>query len=236
MPITLPPSASRFHPSAFLAALLAGALAIPAVQAADSPHAIQGIRVGDNKYKVISISGMKCADARKQTLPYEPRSEADALVCTWQSSGKAYIVLNTIAPETLVVKFYTPAVRVGEITATYAPGVTYDQLRAEFNAKPFSEARPGKGDGKGRDPAGEAYWIDGELLTRLSCAKNGCAITSGSNYLKAKTMTDARRALDKLARQTDKQTEEQAAKHAEGTPAKTVQAPAEKPPRKQADR
>lgn len=177
-----------------LAAILAPLLAAPAAFAANSPHAIQGMRVGDNKYKVISISNMKCADARKQTLPYEPRSEVDALVCTWSSSGKAFIVLNTIAPETLVVKFYAPAVRIGEITANYAPGVTYDQLRGEFNATPFSETKPGKGQ------LGEAYWIDGELLTRLSCSKTACAVTSGSHYGKAKQMTDERLKADKIAR------------------------------------
>jgi hypothetical protein len=169
-------------------------LAMPSVYAADSPHVIQGIRVGDNKYKVISISNMKCVDAHKQTLPYEPHSEADAMVCTWSSnqpSGKAFIVLNTIAPETLVVKFYAPAVRVGEITADYAPGVTYDKLRAEFNATPFSEVKPGKGQ------YGEAYWIDGELLTRLACGKTSCSITSGSNYAKAKAMTDAHKLIEK---------------------------------------
>lgn len=177
-----------------LATALATLLAAPPLHAADSPHAIQGIRVGDNKYKIISISNMKCADARKQTLPYEPRSEADALVCTWTSSGKAFIVLNTIAPETLVVKFYAPVVRVGEITAHYAPGVTYSQLRSEFNARPFSEIKPGKGQ------LGEAYWIDGELLTRLSCTKTNCSVTSGSNYAKAKIMTDERLKADKIAR------------------------------------
>lgn len=176
------------------ALLLAASLAAPHVLAANSPHAIQGMRVGDNKYKIISITNMKCADARKQTLPYEPRSEVDALVCTWQSNGKAFIVLNTVAPETLVVKFYAPAVRVGEITAHYAPSVTYDQLRAEFNAKPFSEVKPGKGQ------FGEAYWIDGELLTRLSCTKTACTVTSGSHYGKAKQMTDERLKADKAAR------------------------------------
>lgn len=185
--------------------LLAAMLAAPALYAADSPHAIQGIRVGDNKYKVISISNMKCADARKQTLPYEPRSEVDALVCTWQSSGKAYIVLNTIAPESLAVKFYAPAVRVGEITASYAPGVTYDQLRNEFNAKPFSEVKPGKGQ------FGEAYWIDGELLTRLACSKTGCGVTSGSNYAKAKLMTDERLKVEKAAKAAKAAAEEKAA-------------------------
>lgn len=181
--------------NAAVAALAAGTLlAMPSLYAADSPHAIQGIRVGDNKYKVISISNMKCTDARKQTLPYEPKSEADALVCTWSSnqpSGKAYIVLNTIAPDTLAVKFYAPAVRVGEITASYAPGVTYSQLRAEFNAAPFSETKPGKGQ------YGEAYWVDGELLTRLACSKTSCGITSGSNYLKAKAMVDGRHLAEK---------------------------------------
>jgi hypothetical protein len=174
--------------------LLAALLAAPALHAADSPHVIQGMRVGDNKYKVISISNMKCGDARKQTLPYEPRSEVDALVCTWNSGGKAYIVLNTVAPENLVVKFYAPAVRVGEITASYAAGVTYDQLRSEFNARPFSEVKPGKGQ------FGEAYWIDGELLTRLVCTKTSCTVTSGSNYAKAKLMTDERLKADKIAR------------------------------------
>jgi hypothetical protein len=174
--------------------LIAALLAAPALYAADSPHAIQGMRVGDNKYKIISISNMKCADARKQTLPYEPRSEADAMVCTWHSAGKAFIVLNTIAPETLTVKFYAPAVRVGEITADYAPGVTYAQLRGEFTAQPFSEVKPGKGQ------FGEAYWIDGELLTRLSCTKTACSVTSGSNYAKAKLMTDERKKADKIAR------------------------------------
>ena len=174
--------------------MLAALLAAPTLYAADSPHAIQGIRVGDNKYKIISISSMKCADARKQTLPYEPRSEVDALVCTWTAAGKAFIVLNTVTPETLVVKFYAPAVRVGEITANYAPGVTYAQLRGEFNAKPFSEVKPGKGQ------FGEAYWIDGELLTRLACSKTACSVTSGSNYGKAKLMTDERLKADKVAR------------------------------------
>lgn len=173
---------------------LAALLAAPTVFAANSPHVIQGMRVGDNKYKIISISNMKCAEARKQTLPYEPRSEVDALVCNWSSNGKAFIVLNTIAPETLVVKFYAPAVRVGEITANYAQGVTYDQVRAEFNAKPFSEVKPGKGQ------FGEAYWIDGELLTRLSCTKTACTVTSGSHYGKAKLMTDERLKADKIAR------------------------------------
>ncbi|GAB2842030.1 hypothetical protein GCM10027277_06390 [Pseudoduganella ginsengisoli] len=170
------------------------ALAAPSLYAADSPHVIQGMRVGDNKYKVISISNMKCADAHKQTLPYEPHSEVDAMVCTWTSSGKAFIVMNTVTPETLVVKFYAPGVRVGEITANYAQGVTYDQLRSEFNAKPFSEVKPGKGQ------FGEAYWIDGELLTRLSCTKATCTVTSGSHYGKAKLMTDERLKADKIAR------------------------------------
>lgn len=174
--------------------MLAALLAAPALYAADSPHAIQGIRVGDNKYKVISISNMKCTDAHKQTLPYEPRSEVDAMVCRWNSSGKAFIVLNTIVPETLTVKFYTPAVRVGEITADYLPGVTYAQLRGEFNAQPFSEVKPGKGQ------FGEAYWIDGELLTRLACTKTACSVTSGSNYAKAKLMTDERKKADKIAK------------------------------------
>lgn len=189
--------------SLFIAAALL--LSAPLLYAAESPHAIQGIRVGDNKYKVISISNMKCVDARKQTLPYEPHSEADALVCTWSSnqpSGKAFIVLNTIAPETLTVKFYAPAVRVGEITANYAQGVTYDKLRAEFNATPFSEAKPGKGQ------FGEAYWIDGELLTRLACSKMSCSITSGSNYAKAKTMTDARKLMEKAEKATKARADE----------------------------
>lgn len=181
-------------PKISAALTLAALLAAPFVFAASSPHVIQGMRVGDNKYKIISITNMKCAEARKQTLPYEPRSEVDALVCNWSSNGKAFIVLNTIAPETLVVKFYAPAVRVGEITAHYAQGVTYDQVRAEFNARPFSEVKPGKGR------FGEAYWIDGELLTRLSCAKSACTVTSGSHYGKAKQMTDERRRADKIAR------------------------------------
>ncbi|MBY0243403.1 MAG: hypothetical protein K2X55_29255, partial [Burkholderiaceae bacterium] len=177
-------------PKKSAALILAALLAAPAAFAANSPHVIQGVRVGDNKYKVKSISNMKCADASKQTLPYSPRSEVDALVCTWSSLGKAFIVQNTIAPETLVVKFYPPAVRIGEITANYAPGVTYDQVRAEFNAKPFSEITPGKGQ------FGEAYWIDGELLTRLSCTKTACTVTSGTHYGKAKQMTDERLKAD----------------------------------------
>jgi hypothetical protein len=67
-------------------------------------------------------------------------------------------------------------------------------LRGEFTAQPFSEVKPGKGR------FGEAYWIDGELLTRLSCTKTACSVTSGSNYAKAKLMTDERKKADKIAR------------------------------------
>lgn len=179
---------------------LTALLAVPAVHALVSPHVIQGMRVGDNKYKIISITNMHCAEAQKQTLPYEPRSEVNALVCQWRSDvngGKAFIVLNTVPPELLTVKFYAPGVRVGEITASYPAAVSYDKLRAEFEARPFSEVKPSKGQ------FGEAYWIDGELLTRLSCAKTGCTVTSGSHYGKAKMMTDGRREVEKAARKAD---------------------------------
>ncbi|WP_093554851.1 hypothetical protein [Pseudoduganella namucuonensis] len=174
------------------------ALAFPlAASAYPSPHVVQGVRVGDNKYKVIGISNMKCAQMSGQKLPYEERGGVDALVCNWSSSqpgGKAFIVLNKAVPDTLTVKFYTPSQRVGEVTAVYPASVGYDKLRAEFGAAPYKEIKPAKGQ------PGEAYWVDGELLTRLSCGKKECTVTSGSNYDKAFKMTEADRAAAREAR------------------------------------
>ncbi|MES2262184.1 MAG: hypothetical protein V4724_27000 [Pseudomonadota bacterium] len=166
-----------------------------AASAAASPHVIQGIRVGANKYKILSTSGFQCIKNMHATLPYEERSDVEALVCTWTSKqpdgGSARIVLNTIVPDTVEAKLYAPFSHVGELTARYPATVSYDKLRAEFDAAPLSETKPGKGQ------AGEAYWGDGELLTRLSCAKTGCIVTSGTNFARAFRMQEERRAAAK---------------------------------------
>lgn len=159
-----------------------------------SPHVIQGMRVGDNKYKIINISNMKCVQQQGQTLPYEARSAVEALVCTWRSEGKHFIVHNKAVPETLTVKFYKPFNRIGELTAVYPASAGYDKLRAEFPTAPYQERPPGKGQG------GEAYWIDGQLLTRLACGKKECSVTSGINLDKAWDMTEGERAARKKAR------------------------------------
>jgi len=116
------------------------------------------------------------------TKPFAFSGNSDAVVCDLTKSlptKEAWTMPSTGTPLKLTATFFKPYDRIDKIEVNFLSG-SYAELKNAIPEPATIETERTRGH--------DAYWIKGDLITRLGCWRSHCSLVSGRNLEESKRL------------------------------------------------